>query len=742
MNMLSNYKKINSYIYEIFLVLIVISHYIGILHTNSFLAGADISDFVALKSDTIQTATLKSARLPVYYLFEFLYNGLGLSNEFIKAALSFFSLSVIVFSIYKITIYVFNNKLGGILAVILFLYSSLYFSVLFSNVNFIDDANPDALSYSFLMLGIFYWLRERFKISTIFMGLSFDCHPILPIGFLTVFFTHQLINYKRIKLKNIVASLLLFLVVTSPVIYSVITTSVGTITSIITQKIDSELVWKYVKFAQPQSAFINIIPGFNYGLSLYFSSFLLLLLLYQQGDKVQKEKYFKLFLLVFTVFAFTIFELLNSYYFKIIPLYNLWMHRFMCYGSVTAYIVIAGSAFYTMPENKASSFLRICLFLLLCFSIFAQELDADLYMTFWAGHFYILEIVLIYYLYNMGLSLFKNKISFKALALHLVFVSWTLVYYYYIALYDRFNPNQAFFYMFDLENFKLFLEMIFYRQFKYAWVYDFYQGFFILSACLLCFAIAYLLKSGAGEIVQNNFKGRKVLRYAVVSILTGALSFNLWAVAEKSSLFNRRELFLSTYAMWTMDDIVKNTVKDSKGEHHAVSFNTSVTEGHSGKALYFNGRDSYIKTPVSFKGWLGVTLAMWVRPEPKTEKGLSVILDNGHNAKNDFVVQSADIDNPRSDSWVFHCNGVDIPLIIPFKQWSHIVVVANAKKGIVQAYINGVNAGKWKTEVPFEFGAKLLSIGKLTTEDARYFKGSIDEVIILNKAVDKWNEYK
>ena len=189
-----------------------------------------------------------------------------------------------------------------------------------------------------------------------------------------------------------------------------------------------------------------------------------------------------------------------------------------------------------------------------------------------------------------------------------------------------------------------------------------------------------------------------------------------------------------------MDDMVKSTVKDAKGKYHAISFNTSITEGHSGKALYFNGKDSYIKTPISFKGWHGVTVAMWVRPEQKAEKGLSVILDNGHNAKNDFVVQSADIDNPRSDSWVFHCNGVDIPLTINFNQWTHIVVVANAEKGIVQAYINGVNAGKWKTGGPFEFGAKPLSIGKLTQEDSRYFKGSIDEVVILNKAVDKWNE--
>ncbi len=143
MSNLNSYKRYFS-AYEIFLVLLIVFHYGGILYTNTFLYGAEISDFVDLRSSTIQTAALKSANLPVYYLFEFLYNGLGFSNEFIKAFISLFCLVIAVFSIYKIAIHIFNSELSGILSVILFLYSSLYFSVLFSNSSFIDDANPDA----------------------------------------------------------------------------------------------------------------------------------------------------------------------------------------------------------------------------------------------------------------------------------------------------------------------------------------------------------------------------------------------------------------------------------------------------------------------------------------------------------------------------------------------------------------------------------------------------------------------
>lgn len=744
MDRLNIYERFNAYIYEIFLISIIVFHYGGILHTNSFLTGADISDFVDLKSNTIQTAAYKSANLPVYYLFGFLYKDLGLSNEFIKAVVTLFSLVVIVFSIYKITLYVFNNKLGGVLAVILFLYSSLYFAVHYSNFSFIDYSNPDALSYSFLMLGIFYWLKERYKVSSIFMGLSFDCHPILPIGLIIASFTYQLINYKKIEIKNIGTSILLFLVVTLPVTFSVIKVSVFTISKeMIIQELDAELIWRYVRFAQPQSAFIDVIPQFHYGLALYFSSFLFLLLLYNYGDKAQREKYLKLFLLVFTVFALTVFEILNSYHFKIISLYNLWFYRFMTYGSVITYIVLAGGAFCTIRENRINGFLKIGLFLLLCFSIFAQELRADLYWTFWANHFYILEVVMICYLYNLYNSYSKHELSSKILMVNLAFLAGTLIYFYYIAIYDRFNPQPYSFGLFQWKNIKLFLKVVFYRQFEYALVYNFYQGFYVLLACLACFGTAYLLNLYVD--VKGERAGYKIVSWlAVASILSITVLTSVGVILKKDTPLNKKKLC----AVWTMDDTVGDDItvggdiKDAKERHSATAFHTSITEGHSGKAIYFNGRDSYVKTPVNFHGWKGVTISLWVYPEQKNEGGLAVILDNGHDADSNFVIQSADIDNPNSNRWGFHCSGADIPLTLPFDQWTHLVVVADAEKGLIQAYTNGVDAGKVATGRRFEFGAVPLSIGKLARADDRYFKGRIDEVVILNKAIDVWRVIK
>ena len=741
MDRLNIYEKFNTRIYEIFLVMIIVFHYGGILYTNSFLSGANIFEFVDLKSNTIQTAAFKSANLPVIYLFEFLYKGLGLSNEFIKAAVTLFCLVVISFSIYKITLCVFDNKLSGVLAVILFLYSSLPLAVLFSNRDFIDDANPNALSYSLLMLGIFYWLKERPNLTSIFMGLSFGCHPILPIGFIVTFFMYQLISYKRIGARSIITTLLLFLIVTLPVTFGVVKSVVFVTGGVGAQGLDAELIWKYVRFAHPQSAFIDIIPQFHYGLALYFSSFLLLLLLYNYGDTAQKEKYFKLFLLVFAVFVFTIFEILNSYHFRIISLYNLWLHRFMTYGGVIIYIILAGGAFCTIRENRTNNFLRVCLFLLLCLSVFAQELGADLYMAFWANHFYILEIVMIYYLYNLYNSYSKNELPFKVLTINLIFLAGALICFYYIAVYDRFKPQPPFLGLFQWDNSRLFLKVVFYRQFEYAWTYNFYQGFYVLLACSACFWTAYLLNSYIDVKKQEELRYKMAFCLAIV----GILSITLFAGTRVVPVVSKEDNPLSMeklYAIWTMDDTVGDEIKDAKGRYDALSVSTGIAKGFLGNARYFNGRDSYVKTPVNFQGWKGFTISLWVRPEKKDVDELSAILDNGHDANRNFVIQSADINNPNSDRWVFHCNGVDIPLMIPPSQWTHLVIVADAKKGDIQAYTNGVKAGKETVKRGFEFGDVPLSIGKLAMADDRYFKGSIDEVAILDEAIDEWREDK
>ena len=119
---------------------------------------------------------------------------------------------------------------------------------------------------------------------------------------------------------------------------------------------------------------------------------------------------------------------------------------------------------------------------------------------------------------------------------------------------------------------------------------------------------------------------------------------------------------------------------------------------------------------------------MWVRPERRDGDGLSVKLDNGHDEKNNFGIQSA---GSSGEEWVWRCNDMDIFLNLPF------IVVADGERGVIRAYTNNIKVGEAKTDNNFEFGSTPLTIGKLAKVNERYFKGVIDEVVILDKAIDK-----
>ena len=125
---------------------------------------------------------------------------------------------------------------------------------------------------------------------------------------------------------------------------------------------------------------------------------------------------------------------------------------------------------------------------------------------------------------------------------------------------------------------------------------------------------------------------------------------------------------------------------------------------------------------------------MWVRPERRDGDGLSVKLDNGHDEKNNFGIQSA---GSSGEEWVWRCNGMDIFLNLPLGKWTHFIVVADGERGVIRTYTNNIKVGEAKKDTNFEFGSTSLTIGKLAKVNERYFKGGIDEVVILDKAIDK-----
>ena len=171
----------------------------------------------------------------------------------------------------------------------------------------------------------------------------------------------------------------------------------------------------------------------------------------------------------------------------------------------------------------------------------------------------------------------------------------------------------------------------------------------------------------------KNMKFKIAFIFAVVGVLLIiSVVISRWVIFKQEDPLSREGLLSKAYAVWTMDDGVGDKIKDMKSTHDAISGNTVTIEGHFSNARYFNGKDSYIQTPVNFKGWKAISISFWVKPERKDGNELSVILDNGHDAKNNFAIQSADFSGKK---WVWHCNGRDILLNLTLNEWNHVVVV-------------------------------------------------------------------
>jgi hypothetical protein len=73
-------------------------------------------------------------------------------------------------------------------------------------------------------------------------------------------------------------------------------------------------------------------------------------------------------------------------------------------------------------------------------------------------------------------------------------------------------------------------------------------------------------------------------------------------------------------AWWRFDETSGSVAHDSIGLNHGTVEGATWTAGHVGGALYFDGVDDFVKTPVCIdqtEGSAGATFCAWVYPEPK-----------------------------------------------------------------------------------------------------------------------------
>lgn len=208
---------------------------------------------------------------------------------------------------------------------------------------------------------------------------------------------------------------------------------------------------------------------------------------------------------------------------------------------------------------------------------------------------------------------------------------------------------------------------------------------------------------------------------------------------EASRWVSAKELEKGLVAYWRFDEGQGDYAMDSSGFGNTGEiFGAEWVEGKTGKALRFNGENSYVEVKHSeFLVPEQFTIEAWVKPESlvASDRGPMVVSKYGGNWKGYMLLlegntgrPSLHIATPQKEISATSSEALEVG------KWYHIVGTYDGK--MARIYVNGVLRGSAEAELTQDIGTSLM-IGKASWCDGAYFKGVIDEVKIYDRALSE-----
>jgi hypothetical protein len=189
-------------------------------------------------------------------------------------------------------------------------------------------------------------------------------------------------------------------------------------------------------------------------------------------------------------------------------------------------------------------------------------------------------------------------------------------------------------------------------------------------------------------------------------------------------------------AAYGFEEISGAIVADASGKanHGTIMEAVSITNGHSGKALQFDGVNDWVTVNDSASLALstGMTLEAWVYPTALTAGGKTAIMKEGSGTEVYSLYAQEDGTVPVSyindGSYV----SVSGPNQLPLNQWSHLVTTYDGQ--YQRIYVAGKEVANSKQSNPVQQSTGALHIGGNSLW-GEFFEGYIDEVRIYNRAL-------
>jgi hypothetical protein len=152
----------------------------------------------------------------------------------------------------------------------------------------------------------------------------------------------------------------------------------------------------------------------------------------------------------------------------------------------------------------------------------------------------------------------------------------------------------------------------------------------------------------------------------------------------------------------------------------------SVTDrlGNEQSAFRFNGSTSKIQLGNWFN-YQSFTISLWVKAEAQTN-GISVLIDNNHSHSYNWVLQS--FSNNNEYFWGTSNQAVTLPE----NEWANLVI-AHANN-TSKLFLDGGFIGQSNFAIDYGLTPN-LNLGYWVVDDARYWKGSLDDIRIYNRAL-------
>jgi PKD repeat protein len=189
-------------------------------------------------------------------------------------------------------------------------------------------------------------------------------------------------------------------------------------------------------------------------------------------------------------------------------------------------------------------------------------------------------------------------------------------------------------------------------------------------------------------------------------------------------------------AAYGFEDANGTTVTDASGNGNNGTINgaVSISTGHSGKALKFNGSSNWVTVndSASLDLATGMTLEAWVYPLSQSNGGNTVILKEASRAEVYALYSEEDVNLPVSYINNGSYRGVTGPNRLPANTWTHLVATYDGS--YQRLYVNGVQVAQKAQSGQIQQSSGVLRIGGNSVW-GEYFNGYIDEVRIYNRAL-------